>query len=175
MSRTYECMVLLDNSEVREGWDALKNNVTGLMKKHGAEIISAKLWGERALAYPIRQQTRGTYLLVYFDAPMDGIAPMNRDLNINVPVMRHMITVCDEVPETAHAPEAEFDVSKIGVEETPAPTATDEKPAADAKPASDAKPAETAEPDSTETVTAVAPAKESAAPSVDETTDKEGE
>lgn len=171
MTKTYECMVLLDNREVREGWDGLKNTVTGLMTKHGAEIISAKLWGERALAYPIRQQTRGTYLLVYFDAPTGSIAPMNRDLNINVPVMRHMITACDEVPESAHAPEAEFDVSKIGLEEAPEEPAV-ETPRAAEKPE---KPAESGE--AADAATTEAPATDAAveASETSETTKTEGE
>ena len=62
-TRTYECMCLLDNREVRKGWQPLKETVVGMFKKHGAEMLSARRWDERRLAYPIRGQQRATYLL----------------------------------------------------------------------------------------------------------------
>ena len=58
MTKTYEGMLLLDNREVKRGWQALKDNVTGLFTKHDAEILSARRWDERRLAYPIKRQQR---------------------------------------------------------------------------------------------------------------------
>ena len=128
-------MVLLDNREVRQGWDAVKDSVTTMLTKHNAEVVSSKLWEERRLAYSINNQQRGTYLLVYFNAPTGEIAPINREMNMAELVLRHMVTACDEVPESAGEPEQEFDVTKIGIEETPKPA---EAPAAEEAP----KPAE---------------------------------
>lgn len=119
MNRNYECMVLLDNREVRQGWDALKDNVTGMITKHGAKVVSARLWDERRLAYPIRRQLRGTYLLVYFNSATGAISAINREMNMAEPVMRHLITACDEIPASAHEPEREFDVSAIGTDPAP--------------------------------------------------------
>jgi hypothetical protein len=39
------------------------------------------------------------------------------------PVLRHVVTVCETVPESAHEPEADFDVSKVGREPEPKPEA----------------------------------------------------
>ena len=47
MKRTYECMCLLDNRDVRQGWQALKDNVATMFSKHGGEIVSARRWQER--------------------------------------------------------------------------------------------------------------------------------
>jgi small subunit ribosomal protein S6 len=33
------------------------------------KILSSRRWDERRLAYPIKGQNRGTYLLVYFSRP----------------------------------------------------------------------------------------------------------
>jgi ribosomal protein S6 len=116
-------MVLLDNREVRQGWDTLKDSVAGMLSKHNAKIISSRLWEERRLAFPINRQLRGTYLLVYFDAPTNEITPINREFQMAESVLRHMVTACDEVPESAHEPEKEFDVSAIGIEKVPEPEA----------------------------------------------------
>jgi ribosomal protein S6 len=116
-------MVLLDNREVRQGWDTLKDSVAGMLSKHNAKIISSRLWEERRLAFPINRQLRGTYLLVYFDAPTNEITPINREFQMAESILRHMVTACDEVPESAHEPEKEFDVSAIGIEKEPEPEA----------------------------------------------------
>ena len=144
MNRIYECMVLLDNREVRQGWDALKESVTGLMTKHGAEIVSAKFWEERKLAYQINGQQRGTYMLVYFNAPTSSIDAMNREFNMAETVMRHMVTACEALPEDVNEPEKEFDVEKIGIEEEkpePEPEKAEEKSEEEA-PAEEASDAE---------------------------------
>lgn len=110
-------MCLLDNRDVRQGWKALKDNVTGLFTKHGAEIVSARRWGERRLSYPVKHQQRGTYLLVYFNGDPDAITPLRRELQLSEWIMRNMLLTCEEVPEEAHQPEESFDESQVQVED----------------------------------------------------------
>jgi small subunit ribosomal protein S6 len=123
-------MVLVNNQEVKKGWHACKQAVSGMFAKHGAEIVSAKLFGERRLAFPIGDQQRGTYLLVYFNAEGRVTAGLRRELELNETVLRYVLLQCDAVPEQAFEPEAEFDVSKIG--EAPAEPEPEPEPEAEA-------------------------------------------
>ncbi len=116
MKRTYEAMVLLDNREVKQGWQALKDTVIGLFTKHGADIKSARRWDERRLAYPIERQLRGTYLLIYFEAETSELALMRRELEYAEAVLRHLTHVCEEIPADAYDPEEEFDEESVRVE-----------------------------------------------------------
>ena len=118
-TRTYECMCLLDNREVRKGWQPLKDSVTGLFTKHGAQILSARRWDERRLAYPIDGQQRATYLLAYLKADTQSIAGIRRDLQFSDTVLRSLVLSCEEVPQSAYEPEAEFDVNAIPVDDSP--------------------------------------------------------
>lgn len=118
-TRTYECMCLLDNREVRKGWQPLKDSVSGLFTKHGAQILSARRWDERRLAYPIDGQQRATYLLAYLKADTQAIAGIRRDLQFSDVVMRSLVLSCEEVPQSAYEPEAEFDVNAIPVDDSP--------------------------------------------------------
>jgi small subunit ribosomal protein S6 len=124
-------MLLLDNREVRQGWQALKDNIAGVFRKHGTAVKSSRLWDERRLAYPIARQRRGTYLLVYFESETGALAGLRRDLELSETVLRNLIRTCEEIPATAYEPEAEFDESKIREEETPAPAAAAEADADD--------------------------------------------
>lgn len=127
-TNTYESMVLLDNREVRRGWETLKNNVTSLFTKHDAKVLSARRWQEARLAYPIRGQQRGTYLLVYFQSPTDQLSGIRRDLEYDETVLRYLTFAVDDVPESAYDPEEEFDESEVKVEEIsqPAQSAAEE-------------------------------------------------
>ena len=120
-TRTYECMCLLDNREVRKGWQPLKDAVTGLFTKHGAKILSSRRWDERRLAYTIRGQHRGTYLLVYLAVDTQHVAAIRRDLQFNEAVMRFLFVDCAEVPQAAYEPEAAFDVAAIPADDAPPP------------------------------------------------------
>lgn len=174
-TRTYECMCILDNREVRKGWESLKDSVAAIFTKHGAKVLSSRRWDERRLAYPMNGQIRATYLLIYMEINTDSIPVLRRDLQFSDSMLRYMITDCPNVPEGAYEPEEEFDVNAIpeddapDVEEAPAEEAKegdakaegDAKPDGDAKPEGDAKPAEEA---STEEKPAEAAAAGEAAP-----------
>lgn len=118
-NRTYECMCLLDNREVKSGWQPLKDSVTGLFQKHGAEVISARRWDERRLAYPIKGQQRATYLLTYFKADTQQVSGIRRDLQFKEEVLRSLVLACAEVPQAAFEPEAAFDVNAIPADDAP--------------------------------------------------------
>ena len=112
-------MCLLDNREVRKGWDSLKDAIAGLFTKHGAKVLSNRRWDERRLAYPIDGQIRATYLLLYFSMDTQAIPALRRDLQFSEPMLRYMITDCVEVPADAYEPEAEFDINSIPEDEAP--------------------------------------------------------
>jgi small subunit ribosomal protein S6 len=125
-------MCLLDNREVRKGWQPLKDAVTGIFTKHGAKILSSRRWEERRLAYPIKAQNRGTYLLVYFSSDPQGLAAMRRELQFNESLLRYLLVDCAEVPQTAYEPEGDFDVNAIPADDAPSVVAPETEAAAEA-------------------------------------------
>lgn len=112
-------MCLLDNREVRKGWESLKTAVAGIFEKHGAKILSSRRWDERRLAYPIDGQVRATYLLIYISIDTQNIPLLRRDLQFSESMLRYMITDCPDVPAGAYEPEAEFDVNAIPEDDAP--------------------------------------------------------
>ena len=98
MSRIYESMFLLDNDVVRASWPQAKSHVTDLIAKHGGTVETARRWGERPLAYPIKRRKRATYLLVHLSMPGDGFQALNRELELDEHVLRYIHIGVDEVP-----------------------------------------------------------------------------
>ncbi len=137
MKKTYECMLLLANREVKKGWDELKTTVNGLFDKHGAEVVSARRWDERRLTFPIKRQQRATYLLMYFNADAPQVQAVRRDMEFSEAVLRNFVTSCEKIPEAAFEPEDSFDIESIRIDDEPAasaaPAATTEEATADSK------------------------------------------
>ena len=132
-------MCLLDNAEVRKGWEPLKEAVAGLFTKHEAKVLSNRRWDERRLAYPIKGQQRATYLLLFFAADTQTLPAIRRELEFSESMIRYMITECEDIPADAYEPEAEFDVDAIPEDDEPA---AEEAPVAEEAPAAEEEKAE---------------------------------
>ena len=115
--KTYEAMFLLDNREVKKGWDATREMVKSILVKHGAEVVVAKRWDERKLAYEINKQKRATYLLSYFKCDPGRIDEIKRDLTLTEPVLRHVVLHVEAIPPEAYEPEKEFAEVRTGEDE----------------------------------------------------------
>ena len=126
MSRTYECMFLIDNDAVRAGWPSAKEAVGAVVTKHGGSVRTARRWDERRLAYPIRRRNRATFLLSYCDFPSDGIANVRRDLDISETVLRYLILSAGEIPEEEVELTRAEAADEFTVPEPPADNAVDE-------------------------------------------------
>jgi ribosomal protein S6 len=70
---TYQAVFLLDNEEVRKGFNQAKDWVQTCLEKHNVDVKVLRLWGERALAYPIGSRQRATYLLGWVEASGESV------------------------------------------------------------------------------------------------------
>jgi len=86
----YECLILMDTSKAQGNLDAVKGQVRSTLEKHGAEVLVARNWDERKLAYPIGGQKKGLYYLTFFKADAQKIDPIQADLRLNENVLRFM-------------------------------------------------------------------------------------
>jgi len=66
--------------------------VRTIVERHGGQIMVLKKWDERRLAYEIKKQKRGTYVLCYFRAPGSAIAAIEREVNLGEDVLRVLVT-----------------------------------------------------------------------------------
>jgi small subunit ribosomal protein S6 len=91
----YEAMFLLP-AGVIEVEAAIKLS-RGVVEKHGGNVLVAKKWDERKLAYEIGKAKRGIYVLVYFQAPGAAIALIDRDVRLSEQFTRVLITDADHL------------------------------------------------------------------------------
>jgi small subunit ribosomal protein S6 len=93
---SYEALFLYPqaaNVDLKGTVEAIKDVLT----RNGAEIISLKKWGDRQLAYPIKKQKRGVFILCYFSSPTDKLNAIDRAFNLSETLLRHMIVRADHL------------------------------------------------------------------------------
>lgn len=118
ITRKYEGMFLIDNAHANKDWDGVVKHLHEILQKHNVEILSTEKWGERKLAYKIKGQKRGTYLLIRFNAPTGAITPIKQRCLISDVILRGLI-VRDTGVEVPRFEEAEKSAVKSEVEGPP--------------------------------------------------------
>lgn len=100
--------------------------VREMLDRAGAEILTIQKWDDRKLAYAVRGQKRGTYILALFRVGGVQIANIERDCNLSEQVSRVLITRGDHLGET------EIESIVNAGEKTATEVKLKEKPAAEA-------------------------------------------
>lgn len=116
--RPYEVMIILDPTLDDDVIQAEVDRATELIKANGGMPGRVDRWGKRKLAYEIRRQMDGYYVLLEASAEPAAMAELDRSLHLSDPVMRHKVM---RVP-----PEA---LKRNTPRSAPAPTASTPDPA----------------------------------------------
>ncbi|EAJ1253642.1 30S ribosomal protein S6 [Campylobacter lari] len=99
--RHYEVLFILKPTLTEEEVSAKLEFVKEVLAKNGAEIESVVPIGTRKLAYKIKKYERGTYFVIYFKAPTNLIAELERVLRITEEVIRFLIVKYENKKEIA--------------------------------------------------------------------------
>jgi len=93
--RNYELVFIVHPDLDDNAFKAIVEKVQGWITESGGSIAKVDLWGKRKMAYPIRKQREGQYVL--FNTEMDPTfsATLERNLRLTEPVMRFLLTTVD--------------------------------------------------------------------------------
>jgi small subunit ribosomal protein S6 len=82
----------LEDAEV----DPIAEFVSNLIKKNGGNVEKVDRWGKRHLAYPVKKQADGNYVLINFEADPAVIKEIDRVMKIQDDILKHLIVKIDE-------------------------------------------------------------------------------
>jgi small subunit ribosomal protein S6 len=89
--RAYELVFIvhpdLDDSAVKE----LVDRVKGWITDAGGQVLKVDLWGKRKLAYHLRKQTEGQYVLMKTQMAPSFCVQIERNLRLQEPVLRFLL------------------------------------------------------------------------------------
>lgn len=83
---TYIINPVLEEDKFKEAVE----KVNKLITDNGGEIEEVDEWGVRPFAYPIDKKNNGYFVNMYFTAPAEAIAKVERSLRIDDDILRYL-------------------------------------------------------------------------------------
>jgi small subunit ribosomal protein S6 len=90
--RDYEVVFIVHPEMDETAVNGVIDRVKGWITDNGGSVDKVDIWGKRRLAYIIRKQREGTYVLVKAQFPPAYAAELERNLRFLEPVLRFLIT-----------------------------------------------------------------------------------
>jgi small subunit ribosomal protein S6 len=88
MTRTYESIFIVRPDLTGDAYTAVIDKFKGVLTDQGASIIKVDEWGVRKLAYTVKKQNRGSYVLVIFEAEPKIILEYERRLRLDESIIK---------------------------------------------------------------------------------------
>ena len=97
----YESVIIarqdLGASQVNNLVDELKN----VIANQGGEVVRVDNWGLKNLAYRIKKNRKGHYVLLNISAPASAVAEYERVMRVNEDIIRYITVRVEEFTETS--------------------------------------------------------------------------
>lgn len=91
----YELMVILNPEAGEESLKASVDGIKKLLKNAKAKVVNEDVWGERKLAYKIKGNEMGHYIVWTLELDGKAIKAMNNPINLDTNVWRYMFVNLD--------------------------------------------------------------------------------
>jgi small subunit ribosomal protein S6 len=91
--RNYELICVIQPDLDETAFNGLVEKVKGWVTETGGSVDKVDVWGRRRLAYLIKKQREGQYVLLNVTMNPTTTASLERNLRYQEPILRHMLTV----------------------------------------------------------------------------------
>jgi small subunit ribosomal protein S6 len=99
----YESVFIARNDVTQAQVDAVADQVAGILTEQGGEVKKREYWGLRGLAYRIKKNRKGHYMLLGIDASPAAMQEVERQLGLNEDVLREMTLRIEAIEEAPSA------------------------------------------------------------------------
>ena len=77
--------------------DTLADEMEKLISENGGSVARREYWGLRNLAYRMKKNRKGHYIMFNLDAPSEAVQEMERNLRLHEDVLRYMTIRLEEL------------------------------------------------------------------------------
>ncbi|MFZ5879464.1 MAG: 30S ribosomal protein S6 [Chloroflexota bacterium] len=91
--RNYELVCIFQPDLDETAFNGVLDRVKGWVTESGGSVDKVDVWGRRRLAYSIRKQREGQYVLLNISLNPSASAGLERNIRYQETVIRHMLTV----------------------------------------------------------------------------------
>jgi len=87
----YENIVILNAALSDEEAEAAISRIKDLIAGQGGEVLKVDVWGRKKLAYEIKKQKKGLYVLFYYKTPAATIRKLEEFFKVFDAVVKYLI------------------------------------------------------------------------------------
>jgi small subunit ribosomal protein S6 len=95
----YECVFIARHDITPQQVEAIADQVAATVAAGGGEVKKREYWGLRTLAYKIKKNRKGHYMLLGIDAPVGAMPEVERQLRLNEDVLRSLTVRVEAIEE----------------------------------------------------------------------------
>src|SRR5947209_19252227 len=99
----YETVLIARNDVTQQQVEAVAEEIKTDLESEGGAVKKTEYWGLRSLAYRIKKNRKGHYMLLGLDAKPASIAEMECKLGLNEDILRFMTIRIEEIEEAPSA------------------------------------------------------------------------
>ncbi|MDN3568209.1 30S ribosomal protein S6 [Paeniroseomonas aquatica] len=99
----YECVFIARNDVTQQQVETIAEQVATVITEAGGEVKKREYWGLRGLAYRIKKNRKGHYMLLGIDSTPAAMQEAERQLGLNEDVLREMTLRIEAIEEAPSA------------------------------------------------------------------------
>jgi len=101
--RLYEVVYIFDATLDEDSVNKKLEKFHPLVVEKSGEVVAVDHWGTRQMAYPVKKQNTGYYVIAQVRAEADGLPEFERMLRLDVELLRYLIVLNEGEPTTGHS------------------------------------------------------------------------
>jgi small subunit ribosomal protein S6 len=95
----YECVFIARQDVPSAQVESLTETFSNIITENGGKVEKTEFWGLKTLAYKIKKNRKGHYVLLNLDSPHAAVAEMERQMGISDDVLRTLTIKVDALEE----------------------------------------------------------------------------
>ena len=99
----YEIVYIFDATLDEDSVNKKLEKFHPLMVGKSGEVVAVDHWGTRQMAYPVKKQKTGFYVVAQVRAETDGLPEFERVLGLDAELLRYLIVLNEGEPTTGHS------------------------------------------------------------------------
>jgi len=108
----YEHMLIARQDISAQQVDALATHLKTIVESEGGKVEKQEYWGLRGLAYRIKKNRKGHYVLLNINAPSNAVVELERQLKINEDVLRYLTVRVEQFEQSNSSKKREREAGK---------------------------------------------------------------
>src|ERR1700753_1720988 len=98
----YEHLLIARQDISAQQVDALATHLKTILESEGGKVEKQEYWGLRGLAYRIKKNRKGHYVLLNINAPAKAVQELERQLKINEDVLRYITVKVEQFEQSSN-------------------------------------------------------------------------